>query len=137
MHSRVIWSCAWLPDSSHFVTASRDKTVAVWGIVESGWSRKALLNEADEVTAVAVTKLQNRDSVLVATGMDGSLSYPSIITITCLLPQEAGHSRSLHLLPSMQFILPYSSSPIYLSSFKCSFIPFLTPSLPNIVFLHS
>lgn len=71
MHSRVIWSCSWLPNSSHFVTASRDKTVAVWGLGESGWSRKALLNEVDEVTAVAATKLQNSDSVLIATGLVG------------------------------------------------------------------
>lgn len=71
MHSRVIWSCSWLPSSSHFVTASRDKTVAVWGLGESGWSRETLLNEGDEVTAVTVTKLQSSDTVLIATGMGG------------------------------------------------------------------
>ena len=69
MHSRVIWSCAWLPNSTHFVTASRDKTVAVWGLMESVWCRKAVLNESDEVTAVAVTKLQTSHYVLIATGM--------------------------------------------------------------------
>ncbi|KAG0727400.1 Elongator complex protein 2 [Chionoecetes opilio] len=71
MHSRVIWSCAWLPDSTHFVTASRDKTVAVWGLTESAWCRKALLNESDEVTAVAVTTLHASQCVLIATGLVG------------------------------------------------------------------
>ncbi|XP_068213632.1 elongator complex protein 2-like [Palaemon carinicauda] len=72
MHSRVIWSCAWLPDSKHFVTASRDKTVAVWGLGEEGWTRVSLLNESDEVTAVAATVFENGDGksqCLIATGL--------------------------------------------------------------------
>lgn len=71
MHSRVIWSCVWLPDSTHFVTASRDKTVAVWGLTELGWCRKGLLNESDEVTAVAATSLKTSDCVVIATGLVG------------------------------------------------------------------
>ncbi|XP_045134458.1 elongator complex protein 2-like [Portunus trituberculatus] len=68
-HSRVIWSCAWLPDSIHFVTASRDKTVVVWGLVDSVWCKKAVLNENDEVTAVAATNVQTSHCVLIAIGL--------------------------------------------------------------------
>lgn len=70
MHSRVIWSCAWMPDSHHFVTASRDKTVALWGQSDTNWVRQAVLNESNEVTAVAVTRNINKktNSFLVATG---------------------------------------------------------------------
>ncbi|XP_063875782.1 elongator complex protein 2-like isoform X3 [Scylla paramamosain] len=71
IHSRVIWSCAWLPDSIHFVTASRDKTVVVWGLVDSVWCKKAVLNENDEVTAVAVTKVLTSHCILIATGLSG------------------------------------------------------------------
>ncbi|KAK8744911.1 hypothetical protein OTU49_000685 [Cherax quadricarinatus] len=71
MHARVIWSCAWLPDSHHFVTASRDKTVAVWGHTEAAWVKQAFLSESNEVTAVAVSRNIDKetDGVLVATGL--------------------------------------------------------------------
>ncbi|XP_042888414.1 elongator complex protein 2-like isoform X2 [Penaeus japonicus] len=71
MHGRVIWSCAWMPDSQRFITASRDKTVGVWCQDESGWVREALLSETNEVTAVDVIECRgsgNGDH-LVATGL--------------------------------------------------------------------
>lgn len=63
-----------MPDSSHFFTASRDKTVGVWAQDgQGGWVRKALLSEINEVTAVAVTEVggdsgNDRRCVLLATG---------------------------------------------------------------------
>lgn len=68
-----------MSDSSHFFTASRDKTVGVWGQDgEGGWVRKAVLGEVNEVTAVAVTEVndgggcgdsdKDRNCVLLATG---------------------------------------------------------------------
>ncbi|KAK7081757.1 Elongator subunit elp2 [Halocaridina rubra] len=79
-HSRVIWSCAWLADSMHFVTASRDKSVAVWKQNDEKWTRISVLTESDEVTAVATIEVdsnleQDTSIHLVATGLvNGSIN---------------------------------------------------------------
>lgn len=35
VHSRIIWDCAWTPDSKAFLTSSRDKSVVIWTIAQS------------------------------------------------------------------------------------------------------
>lgn len=49
VHSRIIWDCAWTPDSKAFVTGSRDKSVVIWTV--------SALSGADEEPVVQVTSL--------------------------------------------------------------------------------
>ncbi|XP_045624889.2 elongator complex protein 2 [Procambarus clarkii] len=114
LHSRVIWSCAWLPDSRHFVTASRDKTVAVWRHTETGWLRQTLLNESDEVTAVAVSRNIDKEangSVLVATGLVNgeihirryNLDKMVFVEVLQIFHKHQSMVRRLQFKPSVEF----------------------------------
>ncbi|KAF7210717.1 elongator complex protein 2 [Nothobranchius furzeri] len=78
VHSRIIWSCDWSPDSKYFVTSSRDKKVIVWGPwrpESSGGSEikpcSSVLDVGDSATAVAFCPvLCSDDSHLLAVGLD-------------------------------------------------------------------
>ncbi|KAM4631293.1 elongator complex protein 2 [Polymixia lowei] len=82
IHSRIIWSCDWSPDSKYFVTSSRDKKVIVWGPCSSeGLGDPALppevhhcssvLDVGDSATAVAFCPVLCFDnSYLLAVGLD-------------------------------------------------------------------
>ncbi|KAM5158488.1 elongator complex protein 2 isoform 2-T2 [Mantella aurantiaca] len=82
VHSRIIWSCDWTPDSKFFVTGSRDKKVIVWGNCQvfdtqddlSSASVKpcsTLLDVGDSVTAVGVNKaLACLGSYIIAVGLE-------------------------------------------------------------------
>ncbi|XP_077165816.1 elongator complex protein 2 isoform X2 [Paroedura picta] len=85
LHSRIIWSCDWTPDSKYFITGSRDKKVIVWGECcsadEEEEVRKdpaaielcsSVLDVDDAVTAVGLGPVLASDgSYLVAVGMEG------------------------------------------------------------------
>ncbi|XP_015269628.1 PREDICTED: elongator complex protein 2-like, partial [Gekko japonicus] len=83
VHSRIIWSCDWTPDSKYFVTGSRDKKVVIWGECRSvGENNKedpdaaklcfSVLEVDDSVTAVGVGPVLASDgSYLIAVGTEG------------------------------------------------------------------
>uniref|UniRef100_A0A8C3AMH6 Elongator complex protein 2 n=1 Tax=Cyclopterus lumpus TaxID=8103 RepID=A0A8C3AMH6_CYCLU len=82
IHSRIIWSCDWSPDSKYFVTSSRDKKVMVWGpcrLEDSGdsvlppeiKSCSSILDVGDSATAVAFCPVLCSDSsYLLAVGLE-------------------------------------------------------------------
>ncbi|XP_040044705.2 elongator complex protein 2 isoform X1 [Gasterosteus aculeatus] len=82
IHSRIIWSCDWSPDSKYFVTSSRDKKVIVWPPHRLEESRdsvlppeikpcSSILDVGDSATAVAFCPfLCSNNSYLLAVGLE-------------------------------------------------------------------
>uniref|UniRef100_A0A3P8TAB7 Elongator complex protein 2 n=1 Tax=Amphiprion percula TaxID=161767 RepID=A0A3P8TAB7_AMPPE len=82
IHSRIIWSCDWSPDSKYFVTSSRDKKVIVWGpcILENSGDSipspeikpcSSILDVGDSATAVAFCPVLCSDnSYLLSVGLE-------------------------------------------------------------------
>ena len=75
-HSRIIWSCCWIPQSYIFITGSRDKSISIWGPkldLErkdqiSEWKNLLVKDDIDkEITAVATTKIDS-STALIAVG---------------------------------------------------------------------
>ncbi|XP_057278991.1 elongator complex protein 2 isoform X3 [Pezoporus wallicus] len=72
VHSRIIWSCDWTPDSKYFITGSRDKKVIIWGscdlsvntegnMLDSIRPCSAVLDAGDSVTAVSISHVLTPD----------------------------------------------------------------------------
>ncbi|XP_017275350.1 elongator complex protein 2 [Kryptolebias marmoratus] len=82
VHSRIIWSCDWSPDSRYFVTSSRDKKVIVWGPCRPECSEdsapppeikpcSSVLDVGDSATAVAFCPVFCADnSFLLTVGLE-------------------------------------------------------------------
>ncbi|KAM4685227.1 elongator complex protein 2 isoform 5-T6 [Amazona ochrocephala] len=82
VHSRIIWSCDWTPDSKYFVTGSRDKKVIIWGncdlsvntegnMLDSIKPCSAVLDAGDSVTAVSISHVLTPDGrYIIAVGLE-------------------------------------------------------------------
>ncbi|XP_053570557.1 elongator complex protein 2 [Bombina bombina] len=81
VHSRIIWTCDWTPDSKYFVTGSRDKKVIVWGNCNTDTNEEnstgiispcsTLLDTGDSVTALSISRILAHDgSYIFAVGLD-------------------------------------------------------------------
>nr|XP_010333729.1 elongator complex protein 2 isoform X2 [Saimiri boliviensis boliviensis] len=79
VHSRIIWSCDWSPDSKYFFTGSRDKKVVVWGecdstddcIEHSIGPCSSVLDVGGAVTAVSICQvLHPSQRYVVAVGLE-------------------------------------------------------------------
>uniref|UniRef100_A0A8C4VKS4 Elongator complex protein 2 n=2 Tax=Gopherus evgoodei TaxID=1825980 RepID=A0A8C4VKS4_9SAUR len=82
VHSRIIWSCDWTPDSKYFITGSRDKKVIIWGDCGSAGATESsglgaiepcssMLDAGDSVTAVSISHVLALDeSYIIAVGLE-------------------------------------------------------------------
>ncbi|XP_021566802.1 elongator complex protein 2 isoform X5 [Carlito syrichta] len=79
VHSRIIWSCDWSPDSKYFFTGSRDKKVVVWGECDSSddciehsiGPCSSVLDVGGSVTAVSICPvLSPSQRYVVAVGLE-------------------------------------------------------------------
>uniref|UniRef100_A0A8B9U4D2 Elongator complex protein 2 n=1 Tax=Anas zonorhyncha TaxID=75864 RepID=A0A8B9U4D2_9AVES len=82
VHSRIIWSCDWTPDSKYFVTGSRDKKVIIWGQCDLSMPAEGnipdlikpcstVLDAMDSVTAVSISHVLTPDGrYIVAVGLE-------------------------------------------------------------------
>ncbi|NWJ04994.1 ELP2 protein, partial [Crypturellus undulatus] len=85
LHSRIIWSCDWTPDSKYFVTGSRDKKVIIWGqcdspetsegnVLDSVQPRSTVLDAGESVTAVSVSHvLTPGGRYIIAIGLESGM----------------------------------------------------------------
>ncbi|XP_074003064.1 elongator complex protein 2 isoform X3 [Numenius arquata] len=82
VHSRIIWSCDWTPDSKYFITGSRDKKVIIWGQCDLSVTTEGnmlgsikpcsiVLDAGDSVTAVSISRQLTPDGrYIVAVGLE-------------------------------------------------------------------
>ncbi|XP_029445849.1 elongator complex protein 2 [Rhinatrema bivittatum] len=82
VHSRIIWSCDWSPDSKYFVTGSRDKKVPAWGECGTAGANErnglgsirpcsSVLDVGDAVTAISMSHVLSPDgSYIIAVGLE-------------------------------------------------------------------
>ena len=69
-HNRIIWDCAWIPDSKGFITASRDKHVRLWRLDEHThtWNTVHQVSFDNAVTAVDVEMTTSQVAIGLETG---------------------------------------------------------------------
>jgi len=83
-HTRIIWSCTWAHDSTHFMTASRDKKIMLWKVSVDEEKALAVTKQAsnvfpEPVTAVAFAQNNVSDVNIFAAGFEsGAISIYSL-----------------------------------------------------------
>ncbi|XP_004935233.3 elongator complex protein 2 isoform X2 [Gallus gallus] len=117
VHSRIIWSCDWTPDSKYFVTGSRDKKVIIWGqcdlpvttegsVLDSIKPCSTVLDAGDSVTAVSISRVLTPDGrYVVAIGLEnGKINFytwkqsgqePSVADWTKCVEMDNSQSHAL------------------------------------------
>lgn len=79
IHTRIIWCCAWSPDSQYFTTGSRDGKVVVWEQNEESSENitlryisasNALDLKEESVTALAFAPKKIRDGYFLTIGLE-------------------------------------------------------------------
>uniref|UniRef100_A0A8C5SM21 Elongator complex protein 2 n=1 Tax=Laticauda laticaudata TaxID=8630 RepID=A0A8C5SM21_LATLA len=81
VHSRIIWTCDWTPDSNYFITGSRDKKAVIWGkcLPEENKDKdlaliqpcSPVLDVGDSVTAISASHtLASDGSFIIAIGTE-------------------------------------------------------------------
>ncbi|CAB3366427.1 Hypothetical predicted protein [Cloeon dipterum] len=73
VHTRVIWSCSWSPDSKFFVTGSREGKVVVWEVGAEFQVLGAHLNLDQAVTAVDFW--HHRTGYIIAVGCENGIVH--------------------------------------------------------------
>ncbi|WFD06633.1 Elongator subunit elp2 [Malassezia vespertilionis] len=122
-HARIVWDCAWAWDAVHtFATASRDKTVKVWRVLDDEKARHELVTTIavnDAVLSVAfgphnmlAMGLERGDVLIYRANADQSAWTPYI----ALLRHHTGAVHRLGFRPYGAWVDAYNAVPLELLS---------------------
>ncbi|KAF8639641.1 hypothetical protein AX17_000906 [Amanita inopinata Kibby_2008] len=96
-HGRIIWDCAWSMEGDIFATASRDKTVKIWGCEKDGrWSAITTVRTESAATAIDFTGRDVHGRRRLAIGLETGEVMVYVNTIEDTVWQLA-MSRSMHV----------------------------------------
>ncbi|KAF9482447.1 WD40 repeat-like protein [Pholiota conissans] len=90
-HGRIIWDCAWSAEGDIFATASRDKTVKIWKMLNDSWSAVHTIKLPQSATAVAFAPEEGGERLL-AVGLE---TGEVVIYAGSSLAPETWHERDL------------------------------------------
>ncbi|KAJ3785109.1 quinon protein alcohol dehydrogenase-like superfamily [Lentinula aff. detonsa] len=105
-HGRIIWDCAWAPEGDIFATASRDKTVKIWGKDDGdNWRCVFTLKTEESATAVHFTAFDSQQKRYLAVGLENGkiLIYSSVKSDTSwtskmAITSDFGHVSQINRL---------------------------------------
>ncbi|CAJ0944608.1 unnamed protein product, partial [Mesorhabditis belari] len=68
-HSRIIWTCAWMGDSTHFLTGSRDQRLILWRFDGEQAVAELATKLSQPITAVGVSRHREIEKASIITGL--------------------------------------------------------------------